>query len=127
MKKIGLVGGMTPESTTAYYQMIIDLGRENWDDPLHNPIVLIYSIDLAEIVAHQNVGDGDRVVEILVDAPVKPRGADAKVGALTAYTPHVFFNRIQSRTAPPVISRHSRGREALRWWTPADRIAPPPA
>lgn len=29
MKKIGLVGGMTPESTTAYYQMIINLGRQS--------------------------------------------------------------------------------------------------
>lgn len=27
MKKIGLVGGMTPESTTAYYQMLIDTAR----------------------------------------------------------------------------------------------------
>ncbi len=31
MKRIGLVGGMTPESTTAYYQMLINLGRDQWD------------------------------------------------------------------------------------------------
>ena len=62
MKKIGLVGGMTPESTVEYYRAIIELGRRHWDDPLHNPVVLIYSIDLAEIVAHQDVGDDDRVL-----------------------------------------------------------------
>lgn len=111
MKKIGLVGGMTPESTTAYYQMLIDLGRENWDDPLRNPIVLIYSIDLAEIVAHQDVGDGDRVVEILVDALEKLRGAGAEVGGLTANTPHVFFERIQSGTKLPLISIVNATRE----------------
>jgi len=104
MKKIGLVGGMTPESTTAYYQMLIDLGRESWDDPLHNPVVLIYSIDLAEMVAHQDVGDGDRVAELLVDALEKLRIAGAEVGALTANTPHVFFDRIQSGTTLPLIS-----------------------
>lgn len=104
MKKIGLVGGMTPESTTAYYQMLINIGRESWDDPLHNPIILIYSIDLAEIVAHQSVGDGDRVVEILSDALEKLRGAGAQVGALTANTPHIFFERIQSQTSLPLIS-----------------------
>ena len=58
---------MTPESTTAYYEMIIGLGRKVWNDPLHNPIILIYSIDLAEIAAHQNVGDEDQVVEIQGD------------------------------------------------------------
>ena len=41
MKTIGLVGGMTPESTTAYYRATIELGRQTWDDPLHNPVVLI--------------------------------------------------------------------------------------
>jgi aspartate racemase len=104
MKKIGLVGGMTPESTTAYYQMIIKLGRQSWDNPLHNPIVLIYSIDLAEMVAHQDVGDEDRVVDILVDALEKLRGAGAEVGALTANTPHLFFDRIQSRTTLPLVN-----------------------
>jgi aspartate racemase len=104
MRKIGLVGGMTPESTTAYYQMIINLGRQRWDDPLHNPVVLIYSIDLAEIVAHQDVGDEDQVVEILVDALEKLRGAGAEVGALTANTPHIFFDRLQSRTALPLVN-----------------------
>jgi aspartate racemase len=102
MKKIGLVGGMTPESTTSYYQMIINLGRQIWDDPLHNPVVLIYSIDLAEIVAHQDVGDEDRVVEILADALEKLRGAE--VGALTANTPHIFFGRIQARTTLPLVN-----------------------
>ena len=104
MKKIGLVGGMTPESTVAYYRMIIDLGRQSWDDPLHNPIVLIYSIDLAEIAAHQNVGDEDRVVEILGDVLEKLRGAGAEVGALTANTPHLFFDRIQTRTLLPLVN-----------------------
>ncbi len=104
MKTIGLVGGMTPESTMAYYRMIIDLGRTSWDDPLHNPEVLIYSIDLAEIAAHQNVGEEDRVVEILVDVLEKLRAAGAEVGALTANTPHVFFDRIQSGTGLPLIN-----------------------
>jgi len=104
MKKIGLVGGMTPDSTTAYYQMLIELGRRRWDDPVHNPIILIYSIDLAELVAHQDVGDGDRVVEILADVLEKLRAAGAEVGALTANTPHLFFDRIQARTELPLVS-----------------------
>ncbi len=104
MKRIGLVGGMTPESTTAYYQRLIELGRERWNDPVHNPVVLIYSIDLAELVAHQDVGDGDEVVDLLADVLEKLRGAGAEVGALTANTPHLFFDRIQARTELPLVS-----------------------
>lgn len=104
MRKIGLVGGMTPESTTAYYQRLIDLGRERWDDPVHNPVVLIYSIDLAEMVAHQDVGDGDKVVDLLADVLEKLRRAGAEVGALTANTPHIFFERIRAATTLPLIS-----------------------
>lgn len=103
MKHIGLVGGMTPESTTAYYRMIIELGRQSSDNPLRNPVVLIYSIDLAEIVANLDAGSEDRVVEILVDALERLRGAGAEVGALTANTPHIFFDRIQSRTTLPLV------------------------
>lgn len=104
MKKIGLVGGMTPESTTAYYRLLIELGRQRWNDPLHNPVVLIYSIDLAEIVVHQDVGDQERVVAILADVLERLRGAGAELGALTANTPHVYFDRIRSRTALPLVS-----------------------
>ncbi len=104
MKKIGLVGGMTPESTSAYYRMIINLGRQSWDNPLHNPVVLIYSIDLAEMVGHQDVGDENRVVELLADVLERLRGAGAEVGGLTANTPHIFFDRIQSRTTLPLVN-----------------------
>lgn len=39
MKKIGLVGGMTPESTTAYYQGLIDTAR------CHAEAIFSYAID----------------------------------------------------------------------------------
>jgi aspartate racemase len=103
VKKIGLVGGMTPESTLAYYRAIIDLGRQRWNDPVHNPIVIIYSIDLAEMVAYQDVGDEDSAAGLLVEVLERLRGAGAEVGALTANTPHVFFDRIQSRTDLPLV------------------------
>ena len=48
MKRTGPVGRMTPESTTAYYQLLVNLGRGWWGDPLHDAAVLIDSIDLAE-------------------------------------------------------------------------------
>jgi len=104
MKRIGLVGGMTPESTLSYYRMIIECGRQRFDNPLRNPVVMIYSIDLAEIAAHQRVGESGRVVEILVDVLECLRGAGAELGALTANTPHAFFDDISQRTELELIS-----------------------
>jgi len=114
MKKIGLVGGMTPESTLAYYRAIIDLGRASWDDPLRNPVVLIYSLDLSEIAAHQNVGEESSVVRILVDVLERLRVAGAELGALTANTPHVYFDRIAAGTRLPLVSIVDIARERAR-------------
>jgi aspartate/glutamate racemase len=65
MRKIGLVPGMMPESTTAYYRMIISFGRRLWSDPVHTPIMPISSIDLAEMVAHRKLGDDNKVMDLL--------------------------------------------------------------
>jgi aspartate racemase len=104
MKTIGLVGGMTPESTVAYYRMLIELGRAHTDDPLHNPVVIIYSIDLAKVAAAQSVGEEARVVAHLAAALERLRAAGAELGALTANTPHVYFDRIREATALPLVS-----------------------
>ena len=45
MKTIGLVGGMTPESTRVYYDLLIRGAREPGGDPLRNPEIIIYSIN----------------------------------------------------------------------------------
>ena len=45
-----------------------------------------------------------RVVEILAEVLERLRGAGAEVGALTANTPHLFFDRIQARTDLPLVN-----------------------
>jgi aspartate racemase len=104
MKRIGLAGGMTPESTKFYYETIIDCGREITEDPLLNPIVLIYSINLAEMVRFQNAGHTEGVVKLLSGVFAALQQAGAEIGALTANTPHVYFDAIAARTTLPLIS-----------------------
>ena len=45
MKTIGLIGGMTPESTKVYYELLIQGARQSDGDPLRNPEILIYSLN----------------------------------------------------------------------------------
>lgn len=80
MKRIGLIGGMTPESTIAYYRALIRLGRSVAADPLDNPVILIYSVKLSEIFRLQEAGRDDEVVGILGDAFDRLRGAGPRSG-----------------------------------------------
>jgi aspartate racemase len=106
MRTIGLVGGMTPESTKEYYERIIARARERRQDPdpLRNPVIVVYSLDLAELAAHQRAGDTGRVVQLLVGAVERLRGAGAEVGALTANTPHAYLADVVRRTELPLVS-----------------------
>ncbi|MEW6337161.1 MAG: amino acid racemase [Acidobacteriota bacterium] len=104
MKRIGLIGGMTPESTIEYYRALIRLGRGVAANPLDNPVLLIYSVNLSEIFHLQEAGRDDEVVEILGGTFDRLRGAGAEVGSLTANTPHVYFDRLAARAGMPLVS-----------------------
>ncbi len=104
MKRIGLVGGLTPESTVEYYRALIELNRRGSSDPLRNPVIVIYSVNLGEIVEAQRAGREDDVVEILSTALEGLRAASAQIAAITANTPHLYFDRLVERTTLPLVS-----------------------
>jgi aspartate racemase len=104
MKTIGLVGGMTPESTKVYYEGLIEGARQPEGDPLRNPEILIYSLNLTELVQIQRTGDRARVAQYLAAVLERLRLAGAEVGALTANTPHAYFDEIRRETSLPLVS-----------------------
>ena len=106
MRTIGLVGGMTPESTLAYYQLLTRSARERVQhhDPLHNPVVIIYSLDLAKVVSLQRAGRTDEVAAHLARICEILREAGAEIGALTANSPHLYFEAIQAATRLELVS-----------------------
>ena len=104
--RIGLVGGMTPESTLGYYRLLIRSARERRrdPDPLRNPVVIVYSLDLADVVALQRADRIDELAAHLAGICESLRAAGAEVGALTANTPHLYFEAVQARTRLPLVS-----------------------
>ena len=58
MKTIGLIGGMSWESTVTYYQLLNRMARERLGD-LHSAKLVLWSFDFAEIEACQASGDWD--------------------------------------------------------------------
>jgi len=114
MKTIGLVGGMTPESTKAYYELLIEGARQPGGDPLRNPEILIYSLNLTELVQIQRTGNRRMVVDYLSGIIERLRLAGAEVGALTANTPHAYLEEIRTKTSLPLVSIVSATRDVAK-------------
>ena len=70
MKTIGLIGGMSWESTVTYYQIINEVIKNELGG-LHSAKILLYSVDFAEIEACQASGDWDRSATILSEVATK--------------------------------------------------------
>ena len=67
MKTIGLIGGMSWESTLEYYRIINQQVKERLGG-LHSAKLLIYSFDFAEIARLQQTGDWKGATERMVEA-----------------------------------------------------------
>lgn len=68
MKTIGLIGGMSWESTTTYYQLINETIKKELGG-LHSAKILLYSVDFAEIEHYQASGDWAKSAEVLSQLP----------------------------------------------------------
>lgn len=112
MKTIGLVGGMTPESTAIYYKLLIQGARKPGADPLRNPEIIIYSLNLAEVVRLQRAGERSDVVRYLAAILERLRRAGAEVGALTANTPHAYLAELRAESSLPLVSIVTATRDA---------------
>ena len=64
MKTIGLLGGMSWESTVTYYQVINETIKEKLGG-LHSAKILLYSVDFDEIECCQSSGDWEKSAAIL--------------------------------------------------------------
>ncbi|KAJ4233125.1 hypothetical protein FSOLCH5_009988 [Fusarium solani] len=102
MKTLGLLGGMSWESTTTYYQEINRRVREV-QGGLHSARCIVFSFDFAEIEKLQHAGKWNEAGALLDDAAsrLKLAGADAIV--LCTNTMHFVSNGIEKASQLPLI------------------------
>ncbi|WP_430515255.1 aspartate/glutamate racemase family protein [Pyrococcus woesei] len=101
MKKIGLIGGMTPESTCYYYRKYIEISRKKFRK-YEYPELLIYSINFRDFFMNPEGWEGRK--RILINAAKALERAGAELIALTANTPHIVFDDIQKEISVPMVS-----------------------
>ena len=103
MKKIGLVGGIAPESTIDYYRRLLAGYRELRPDDGQPPII-INSIDLKKMLGLVGAGKMDELTDYLSEEVGRLARAGAEVGALASNTPHIVFEEVQRRSPIPLMS-----------------------
>jgi aspartate racemase len=103
MKRIGLIGGLGPESTVDYYKRIIDAFKGEGAS-FNYPEILINSVNLSEFM---ELLDGRRWAEMaewLLGKLKALHAAGAEFAAICSNTPHVVFDQISSRSPVPMLS-----------------------
>lgn len=102
MKTIGLLGGMSYESTVTYYQMINEVIKQELGG-LHSAKILLYSVDFAEIERCQADGDWDKSADILTDAAMNLEKAGADFILICTNTMHKVAPQIQKHISIPIV------------------------
>jgi aspartate racemase len=113
MKTIGLIGGMSAESTTVYYQLINRLVRERLGG-LHSAQIAMWSLDFAPIAALQAKDDWAATGAILADAARRLEGAGADCVLICANTMHLNYAQVAGAITAPVIHIADATGEALK-------------
>ena len=102
MKTIGLIGGMSWESTVTYYQIVNETIKQELGG-LHSAKVLLYSVDFAEIEEYQAKGEWDKSAEVLAAAAVNLEKAGADFIVICTNTMHKVAPQMQEKLTVPII------------------------
>ena len=112
MKTIGLIGGMSWESTVTYYQLINE-GIKDALGGLHSAKVLLYSVDFFEVEALMSRGEWDKAADLLGGVAARLEAAGADMILICTNTLHKVAPQVQSRIRVPLVHIAEAAAEAL--------------
>ena len=102
-KTIGILGGMSPESTVAYYEYITRTYTKTFGDYAY-PEILIYSVSFQTYVDWPEEGRWDLVAEGLSQAGHALEMAGADVILIATNTMHIVFDEVKASVNVPMLS-----------------------
>jgi len=102
MKTIGLIGGMSVESTAIYYRLINEDIRARLGGH-HSAKLILWSVDFAEIEAMQRAGAWDKAGDNLADAARRLESAGAEAIVITANTMHKVADAVAAAVGVPLL------------------------
>jgi aspartate racemase len=102
MKTIGLLGGMTCESSLVYYKLINDMTRERLGGH-HSARSVMVSVDFGEVEPHMERGEWGRVLDAMLTAALAVERGGADFLVLCTNTMHRFVAEIDREISIPLL------------------------
>ena len=102
-KKIGILGGLSPESTATYYEYITREYTRRYGDYGY-PEIIIYSVNFQEFVDWQNQDRWDLAADKMIEIFRALEKAGADFGLIASNTMHIVFDKVQREISIPLIN-----------------------
>jgi aspartate racemase len=102
MKMIGLIGGMSWESTLEYYRIINQRMKEKIGG-FHSAKILLYSVDFQEVESLQHRGGWKELTELMIDAAQRVERAGAELLVICTNTMHKMAPEVQKSIRIPLL------------------------
>ncbi|MEV8319458.1 aspartate/glutamate racemase family protein [Streptomyces sp. NPDC059900] len=102
MRTIGLIGGMSWESSAEYYRLLNELVRERLGG-LHSARCVLYSVDFAEIERLQVAGEWEAAGDVLAGAGKAVEAAGVDLVLICTNTMHKVAEQVQAALSVPLL------------------------
>jgi aspartate racemase len=112
-RTIGILGGMSPESTVMYYEYITRTYEQRFRD-FGFPEILIYSVNFRRFADWQREGRWTEAAEEMAKALERLRAAGADFGIIATNTMHIVFDEVQKAVRMPLLSVVDATAEAIQ-------------
>ena len=99
---LGIVGGLSPESTILYYRYVVEEFFKRFGGSMY-PELMIYSVDYARFSRAVRSGDMGEALDILVRAVESLMRGGADLVIISANTPHILFDEVVAATGARMI------------------------
>ncbi|AXV15535.1 aspartate racemase [Neorhizobium sp. SOG26] len=113
MRRIGLIGGMSFESTAVYYRLINEMVRDRLGG-LASADILLHSVNFSEVVELQKAGRWDLAAAHLAASAGKLAQAGADCVLICTNTMHLIADEVQAAVDVPLINIIDETAEALQ-------------
>ena len=112
-KRIGILGGLSPESTITYYEYITRTYTERFGDYSY-PEIIIYSVEFEKYVRWQRDGRWAEAAAAMIHSLESLQRAGADFGLIATNTMHIVFDEVRRNVGMPLLSIVDAAADAVR-------------
>ncbi|MDH4220650.1 MAG: aspartate/glutamate racemase family protein [Candidatus Aminicenantes bacterium] len=102
MKTIGMIGGMSWESSLEYYRIVNETIKEELGG-FHSAQCVLYSVNFEEVEKLQHQGDWESLTRLMIDAAQRVKKAGADFLIICTNTMHKMADEVQEATRIPLL------------------------